>query len=46
LNHPSICTIYEVGKHEGRPFLAMQLLEGETLKQRIARGPLTLNQIL
>src|SRR3954451_6602572 len=46
LNHPGICTIYEIGEDEGRPFLAMELLEGEPLEDRIARGGIDLNTIL
>jgi serine/threonine protein kinase len=46
LNHPHICVIYDVGELELRPFIAMELLEGQTLRERIAGKPLKTDELV
>jgi len=46
LSHPGICTIFDIGEWEGRPFLALELLEGSTLHQRVARQPVPFDDLL
>src|SRR5215469_10669118 len=46
LNHPNVCTLYDIGSQDGTDFLVMELLDGETLERRLARGPLTTEQTI
>jgi eukaryotic-like serine/threonine-protein kinase len=46
LNHPNICTVYDVGEHNGQPFIAMELLKGKTLREHLSGRPLSLSEML
>ncbi len=46
INHPNVCQLYEVGEDGGQPFIAMELLEGEPLAERLRRGPLSVAEML
>ena len=46
LSHPNICTLYDIGEHEGRSFIVMELLEGDTLAERVSRGDVDVETLI
>ena len=46
LSHPNICALYDIGQQDGVDYLVMEYLEGETLAQRLSKGPLSIEQVL
>ncbi len=46
LNHPHICTLHDIGTHDGKQFMVMELLDGQSLKDRITRGPIDVDEVL
>src|SRR5206468_11438679 len=46
LNHPNVVAIFDVGVHEGSPFVVMELLEGETLRERLSQGPIPVRKVI
>src|ERR1700680_2480813 len=46
VNHPNICTVYDIGEQEGQHFIVMEFLEGETLKHRISTKPLPVKEVV
>lgn len=46
LDHPNICRLYDIGEHQGRPYLTMELIQGKTLRQRMQEGPIPVDEIL